>query len=109
MVRNLADDVTILAPGTFWLCEWAPDSKHLIAEAIVGTRIKLLQIDVRTGESSTLADILNAGGDMTASADGRILAFVAEKADSPPDVWSLTTDQPPRHASFPGCTSTIVG
>jgi dipeptidyl aminopeptidase/acylaminoacyl peptidase len=83
-------------PGTFWLCEWAPDSKHLIAEAIVGTRIKLLQIDVRTGESSTLADILNAGGDMTASADGRILAFVAEKADSPPDVWSLTTDQPPR-------------
>jgi dipeptidyl aminopeptidase/acylaminoacyl peptidase len=33
---------------------------------------------------------------MTASADGRILAFVAEKADSPPDVWSLTTDQPPR-------------
>jgi len=83
-------------PGTFWLCQWAPDSKHLLAEAIVGTRIKLLQIDVGTGEVSTLANILNSGGDMTASADGRTFAFVAEREDSPADVWSFTTGQLPR-------------
>jgi hypothetical protein len=27
--------------GTFLACEWTPDSKHLIAEALVDTRVKL--------------------------------------------------------------------
>ena len=70
-------------PGTSWACKWAPDSKQLIAGAIVGARAKLLRIDVRTGEVSTLADVLNLLPDFTASADGRILAYVNEKADSP--------------------------
>ena len=83
-------------PGTSWDCKWAPDSKQLIAGAIVGARAKLLRIDVRTGEVSTLADVLNLLPDFTASADGRILAYVNEKADSPGEVWSLTADQPPR-------------
>jgi dipeptidyl aminopeptidase/acylaminoacyl peptidase len=91
-VRSLLKDY----PGTFWACEWAPDSEHLIAEAIVGTRAKLLRIEVGTGEVSTLADVLNNGADFSASADGRTLAFVAEKPDSPRDVWSLTAGQPTR-------------
>lgn len=44
----------------------------------------------------TLADHLNAGSYFTASADSRTLAFVAEKPDSPGDIWSLAANQPPR-------------
>jgi dipeptidyl aminopeptidase/acylaminoacyl peptidase len=80
--------------GTFLECEWAPDSKHLITEAIVGTHVKLLRIDIGSGEAIPLADVLHYGADFSVSGDGRTLAFVNEKADSPGDVWSLTAVQP---------------
>jgi dipeptidyl aminopeptidase/acylaminoacyl peptidase len=83
-------------PATFWSCEWAPDSRHVITEAAVGTRVKLLEIDARSGEVTPLADILNGQGNFAASHDGRTLAFVGEKADSPGDVWSLAVGQSPR-------------
>jgi dipeptidyl aminopeptidase/acylaminoacyl peptidase len=76
-------------PGTLWAGEWGPDSKHLIAEAAVDTRVKLLRIDVQSGEAITLADILNSGPDFSVSADGRTLPFVNEKPDSPGDIWSF--------------------
>jgi Tol biopolymer transport system component len=82
--------------GTFLGCQWAADSKHLIAEAIVGTHVKLLRIDVGSGEAIPLADVLHYGADFSVSDDGRTLAFVNEKPDSPGDVWSLTADQPSR-------------
>jgi dipeptidyl aminopeptidase/acylaminoacyl peptidase len=109
-VRSLLKDY----PGTFLSCEWAPDSNHVIAEAIVGTRAKLLRIDVGTGEVGTLADVngyLNDGAAFTASADGRILAFVNEKADSPGDVWSLAAGQSPRQLTNfnPQMTSLRLG
>src|SRR5439155_14377677 len=78
------------------LCEWAPDSKHLIAEAAVGTRARLLRIDIGAGKATALADVLNSVPAFGASADGRILAFVNEKPDSPGDLWSMIADQPPR-------------
>ncbi len=77
-------------PGTLWAGEWGPDSKHLIAEAAVDTRVKLLRIDVGSGEAITLADILNSGPDFSVSADGRTFAFINERPDSPADVWSFT-------------------
>jgi dipeptidyl aminopeptidase/acylaminoacyl peptidase len=77
-------------PGTLWAGEWGPDSKHLIAEAAVDTRVKLLRIDVGSGEAITLADILNSGSDFSVSSDGRTLAFVNEKPNSPGDIWSFT-------------------
>jgi len=80
--------------GTFWECEWAPDSKHLIAEAIVGTHVKLLRIDVGSGEAAQLADIFHEFADFSVSGDGQTLAFVNEKPDSPGDVWSLAAGQP---------------
>jgi hypothetical protein len=43
--------------GTSLACEWTPDSKQLIAEAVVDTRVKLLRIDVGSAEVITLADI----------------------------------------------------
>jgi dipeptidyl aminopeptidase/acylaminoacyl peptidase len=82
--------------GTFLACEWEPDSKYLIAEAAVGTRIKLLRIDVGSGEAITLADVLNSGPDFSVSGDGRTLAFVNEKPDSPGDVWWFTIGGKPQ-------------
>jgi hypothetical protein len=77
----------------------------------VGTRAKLLRIDVGTGEVNTLADILNNSADFSVSADGRILAFMAEKADSPREVWSLTAGQPTRQLTNfnPQITSLRLG
>jgi dipeptidyl aminopeptidase/acylaminoacyl peptidase len=83
-------------PGTAWGGEWAADSKYIIARAAVGTGAKLLRVDAGTGETSTLAEFQGSGGSITMSADGHALAFVADKADSPPEIWSLTTGQPPR-------------
>ena len=98
-------------PATFWLCEWARDSRHVIAEAAVGTHAKLLRIDVATGEVQTLSDILTGGGNFSASADFGTLAFVAGKADSPRDVWSLAVGQPPRQLTNlnPQITSLRLG
>ena len=97
--------------GTFLACEWEPDSKHLIAEAAVDTRIRLLRIDVKSGEATTLIDILNSGPDFSVSGDGRILAFVNEEPDSAGDVWSLATGGQPRQlTSFhPQITSMRLG
>jgi dipeptidyl aminopeptidase/acylaminoacyl peptidase len=85
-------------PGTAWVCEWAADTRHIVAEAAVGTGAKLLRIDAGTGEASAVADLLIEfdGGTFSVNADGHAIAFVAEKADSPPDVWALTADQRPR-------------
>lgn len=43
-----------------------------------------------------MADIFHYGADFSVSRDGRTLAFVNEKPDSPNDVWSLTAGQPSR-------------
>jgi dipeptidyl aminopeptidase/acylaminoacyl peptidase len=91
-VRPLLKEYT----ATFWLCEWAPDSKHVIAEAIEGTHVKLLQIDTGNGEVATVADVLNGNGDSSVSHGGHTFAFVSEKTDSSGDVWSLAAGQPLR-------------
>jgi dipeptidyl aminopeptidase/acylaminoacyl peptidase len=80
---------------TPWQCAWEPDSKHLVAEAAVGTRIKLLRLDVRSGEPSELADVLNNFPDFSVSADGRTLAFINETAETPGDVWWFTSGREP--------------
>jgi dipeptidyl aminopeptidase/acylaminoacyl peptidase len=95
-VRPLLKDYV----GTFWACEWDSDSKHLIAEAIVGTHVKLLRLDVGSGEVTPLADIFHYGGDFSVSSDGQTLAFIHEKPDSPGDVWSLTVGQPSRQLTY---------
>jgi dipeptidyl aminopeptidase/acylaminoacyl peptidase len=58
-----------------------------------------------------LGEILNSGPDFTVSSDGRNLAFVSEKPDSPSDVWSLATGGQPRQlTSFhPQITSMKLG
>jgi Tol biopolymer transport system component len=56
----------------------------------------IVRINVGTGETTVMADYVNSFADFSASADGRTLAFVSEKADSPRDIWSVSMGQSPR-------------
>jgi dipeptidyl aminopeptidase/acylaminoacyl peptidase len=91
-VKPLAKDY----PGTFSWCEWAPDSKHVIAGALVDTRVKLLRLDIESAQTEPLADILFSGADFSFSADARTLAFMSEAAGSPAELWSQVSGQAPR-------------
>ncbi len=93
--RTLLKDYT----GTAGRCEWAPDSKSLIAEDIEGTQARIIRIDAATGSVGRLADIfLDPSGSaaFSVSADGRTIAYPGEAADGPADVWVLTIGKPAR-------------
>jgi dipeptidyl aminopeptidase/acylaminoacyl peptidase len=91
-VRPLLRDESV----TFWACEWAADSRHVIGGAIVSNRVKLLRIDVATQQTDTLTEHLSGRPDFSVGADGRSFAYIAEKPDSPGEVWSLVAGQLPR-------------
>ena len=91
-IKPLAKDY----PGTFSWCEWAPDSKHVIAGAFVGTRVKLVRVDIESARTEPLADILFGGADFSFSADGGTLAFISETPDAPAELWSQVSGQTPR-------------
>ncbi len=81
---------------TLWGIAWAPDSKHLLAESQVGTRAKLLSLDVTTGSATPLANVLAPGPGFSASRDGRTIAFLNQSPDSPSDVWVMEAGKAPR-------------
>ena len=82
--------------GTFSWCEWAPDSKHVIAGAFVDTGVKLLRLNIESAKIEPLADILFAGADFSFSADARTFAFISERPDSPAELWSQVSGGAPR-------------
>jgi Tol biopolymer transport system component len=75
-------------PGTFWSADWAPDSRHVVAEFLSGSRAKLVRIDIGTGKIESLADILSGDADFSASADGRDHIVVVEPDQGPVEMAS---------------------
>jgi dipeptidyl aminopeptidase/acylaminoacyl peptidase len=86
-------------PGNVWEWDWAPDSRHLIAEGIARTRTKLLQIDTATEAVTEVATLSAPGPDFTITRDGRTLAFLGETAHSPGDAWVVHLGGSPRRIS----------
>lgn len=82
--------------GTLWGVEWAPDSKHLLAESQEGTKARILSVDAASGAITKLDDVLAPGFGFSVSADGRTIAFLNQAAHTPSDVWVLRVDEPPR-------------
>jgi dipeptidyl aminopeptidase/acylaminoacyl peptidase len=94
-VRPLMKDYS----GTVIALDWTPDSKHLLAQSIEGTREALLKIDSATGAVSKLADIIQTIWEFSFSINGQTIAYTAQTPESPSDIWVLTKDAPPRQVT----------
>jgi dipeptidyl aminopeptidase/acylaminoacyl peptidase len=86
IARPLAKDF----PGTIQQCFWTPDSTHVLAAALTGTRAKLLRVDTVKGEIATTAEYLVPRPDFSVTADARRIAYVSETPNSPADVWTIS-------------------
>jgi dipeptidyl aminopeptidase/acylaminoacyl peptidase len=91
-VRPLMKDYS----GTMLSAEWTPDSQHLMAQSIEGTREALLMIDSVSGAVHKLADVIQSQWDASFSTNGQAIVYLAQTPESPSDIWVLTKDGPPR-------------
>jgi dipeptidyl aminopeptidase/acylaminoacyl peptidase len=82
--------------GTIHSADWTPDSKHLLAQSIEGTREALLRIDSATGAVHKLADVNQSQWDLSFSTNGQTIAYLAQTPEAPSDIWVLTKDEQPR-------------
>jgi Tol biopolymer transport system component len=91
-VRPLMKDYS----GTVIALDWTPDSKHLLAQSIEGTRQAILKIDSATGTVQKLADFIQTIWEFSFSTNGQTIVYNAQTVESPSDIWVLTRDSPPR-------------
>ena len=85
--------------GTVRDARWSPDSKHLLAASIEGTKAKLLRIDTATGAVTKLADLTPEfwhGFGFSVSTDGRAIAYLNQAGEAPTDVWIFLHGHSPR-------------
>lgn len=78
--------------GTMLSAEWTPDSRHLLAQSIEGTREALLMIDSATGALHKLADVIQSQWDASFSTNGQTIVYLAQTPESPSDIWVWTKD-----------------
>lgn len=90
-VRPLMKDYS----GSVLSLEWTPDSKHLVAQSIEGTREAILMIDSATGAVRKLADIIQSQWDYSFSTNGQTTVYLSQTPESPSDIWVLTKDAQP--------------
>lgn len=86
--RHLATDY----PGTVKAERWSPDSRSLIAEAMVGTKAKIIRIDATTGAVAELDTVLanNASSaSFSVSSSGNTIAYLCAKPDAPVNICVL--------------------
>jgi len=94
-VRPLMKDYS----GTVIALEWTPDSKHLLAQGIEGTRQVLLTIDIATGTVRKLAEVNQTIWEFSFSTNGQTIVYNAQASESPSDIWVWTKDAQPRKIS----------
>ena len=94
-IRPLMKDYS----GTVIALDWTPDSKHLLAQSIEGTRQAILKIDSVTGAVRKLADFIQTIWEFSFSTNGQTIVYNAQTQESPSDIWVLTQDAPPRQVT----------
>jgi dipeptidyl aminopeptidase/acylaminoacyl peptidase len=82
--------------GTVIALGWTPDSKHLMAQSIEGTRQALLTIDITTGAVRKLADVIQTIWEYSFSTNGQTIVYTAQTPESTSDIWVWTKDARPR-------------
>ena len=90
--RPLLKDYT----GSTLRLEWMPDSKHLMAQSVEGTHQVLMTVDLATGDTRKLTDVVHSQWNVGFSTNGNTTAYFSQSAGSPSDIWILKTDAPPR-------------
>jgi dipeptidyl aminopeptidase/acylaminoacyl peptidase len=91
-VRPLMKDYS----GTVIALGWTPDSRHLLAQSIEGTRQALLSVDITSGAVRKLADFIQTIWEYSFSTNGQTIVYNAQTPESPSDIWVWTKDAPPR-------------
>ena len=86
--------------GTVIALGWTPDSRHLMAQSIEGTRQALLTIDITTGALRKLADVIQTIWEYSFSTNGQTIVYNAQTPESPSDIWVLTKDRPRKITDF---------
>lgn len=66
---------------------WMPDSRHLLAEIVQGTHMRLSSVDVESGTERVVTPVTASQGDYGFSSNGRRIAFLGQTTTSPTDVW----------------------
>ncbi|HEV2826106.1 MAG TPA: S9 family peptidase [Pyrinomonadaceae bacterium] len=82
--------------GTVIALGWTPDSRHLLAQSIEGTRQALLTINITTGAVRKLADVIQTIWEYSFSTNGQTIVYNAQTPESPSDIWVWTKDAQPR-------------
>jgi len=82
--------------GSVLRLEWLPDSKHLMAQSVEGTHQVLMTVDVATGDTRKLTDIVHSQWNVGFSTNGTTTAYFSQSVGSPSDIWIFNTDAPPR-------------
>ena len=90
--RPLLKDYT----GSTLRLEWMPDSKHLMAQSVEGTHQVLMTVDLATGDTRKLTDVVHSQWNVGFSTNGNTTAYFSQSAGSPSDIWILKADAPPR-------------
>ena len=93
---NSVHSLTKEYSGTVIALGWTPDSKHLLAQSIEGTRQALLTIDIPTGTVRKLTDVMQTIWEFSFSTNGQTIAYNAQTLESPSDIWVWTKDAQPR-------------
>lgn len=91
-VRPLTKDYfgTVIALG------WTPDSRHLLAQSIEGTRQALLTIDITNGTMRKLTGLIQTIWEYSFSTNGNTIVYNAQTPESPSDIWVWNKDAQPR-------------
>ena len=82
--------------GSVLRLAWMPDSKHLMAQSVEGTHQVLLSVDVASGDTRKLTDIVHSQWNTGFSTNGNTTAYFSQSVGSPSDVWVLKSDASPR-------------
>ena len=91
-VRPLAKD----RRSTTLRAEWAADSRHLVLLTLEGTGQALDELDVESGRVRRIADVVASQFEFGFSTAGESIAYLAQSARSPTDVWLTTPGARPR-------------
>lgn len=82
--------------GTVIALGWTPDSRHLLAQSIEGTRQALLTIDTTSATVRKLVDFIQTIWEFSFSTNGQTIAYNAQTPESPSDIWVWSKDAQPR-------------
>jgi dipeptidyl aminopeptidase/acylaminoacyl peptidase len=82
--------------GSVLRLQWMPDSKHLMAQAVEGTHQALLSVDVITGNTAKLTDVVHSQWNVGFSTNGNTTAYFSQSVNSPSDIWVLERGVVPR-------------